>query len=114
MTRSEWCVRFSRNLRRLIDERDLTVSEVAERVGVRQGSISRYLSENIFVSRGPSGLVLLNLSYVLGVSVDELIDFGEPVEGRYIDETMSERADSVFKLESERIYNLTREIIEHG
>lgn len=65
-----WAERFSKNLKRAIEDSDMSQAEIARKTGLGQGTISRYLTGD----RSPKAYHITELSKVLGVSTDDLID----------------------------------------
>lgn len=76
MTRKEWLYNFGVNLRRLMEEKGVSQSELAQVLDMSEATVSRYLNEK----QTPTMDVVVNIAYELRVTVDELIDFGEPVD----------------------------------
>lgn len=76
MTETEWMDIFRRNLIELMIERGYSQGDLAESIGVSDSTISRYLNGE----RIPSLKSILNLTYELDVSLDDLIDFGDRIE----------------------------------
>ena len=76
MTEIEWMDIFAKNLRELMREKRMTQSELASASGMTQGMISSYLSKQ----KMPKIKSLINLSYALDCSLDELADFGDTIE----------------------------------
>lgn len=60
---------FSRRLLELLEERNLTQRTFAERIGVREATISRYIHEN----RTPHTIIASKIADELEVSVDYLL-----------------------------------------
>lgn len=59
-----------------MEEKGISQSELAHILDVSEATVSRYLNEK----QTPTMDVVVNMAYELGVTVDELIDFGEPVD----------------------------------
>lgn len=77
MTEQEWLDIFSGNLISLLDENYMTQNELSIETGISKGSISKYVNG----IQMPTVRALLAISYALDESVDDLIDFGERIEG---------------------------------
>lgn len=60
---------FSKNVKRLLDEKCMSQRELADAAGVTEVAMSRYLNDG----RMPKGPLLYNMAKVLGVSVDDLL-----------------------------------------
>jgi transcriptional regulator with XRE-family HTH domain len=60
---------FSKNVKRLLDEKCMSQRELADAVGVTEVAMSRYLKDG----RMPKGPILYNMAKALGVSVDDLL-----------------------------------------
>lgn len=76
MTQEEWLERFSYNLLRRLYDFGMEQKELAYRASLAESTISRYINGK----QVPDARGLLNMSYALGCTVDELIDFGELIE----------------------------------
>lgn len=60
---------FSKNLKRMMEEDNITQKELADEIGISQQTISKYLrGESI-----PSLTTVINIAEVLFCSVDELL-----------------------------------------
>lgn len=75
MTEVEWIDIFANNLRDILKDRKMSQKELANEIWVSEATISRYINKQ----RMPSIKHILEISYVLNVDVNELIDFGEPI-----------------------------------
>lgn len=73
MTRDEWRITFGNNLSDILEEVDISQNQLAKECGLSIGSISNYVNG----WSAPSIPALINMSYTLDVSVDELVDVGE-------------------------------------
>jgi transcriptional regulator with XRE-family HTH domain len=71
MSEMEWLRIFAGNLKYYLEMHGMSQSELAERAGLDQGSISRYAS----ASQLPGIKAVVNIANALGVSMDELINF---------------------------------------
>ena len=76
MSEQQWLDIFADNLRDKILEYGATQAEFAEDCGLAKSTICRYLNGQTV----PSIFALVNMSHVLGCSIDELADFGQRVE----------------------------------
>lgn len=79
MQEQEWIEKFRRNLDHILYERGYTQKDFAKALGVTQAAVSYWVDGK----RAPSVYSLINMSYLLHMSIDELVDFGEPVYGTY-------------------------------
>lgn len=61
---------FSKNVKRLLDEKCMSQRELADAAGVTEVAMSRYLNDG----RMPKGPILYNMAKVLGVSIDDLFE----------------------------------------
>lgn len=75
MSEQQWLNIFADNLRDKIIAYGATQAEFAEDCGLAKSTISRYLKGQAV----PSIFALVNMSYVLGCSIDELADFGSRI-----------------------------------
>lgn len=79
MTELEWMKTFAGNLQSLMDEEDMSQSELARRTGISQGTISRYLNAQCM----PSVNALVNIAYVFkGCDIYDILFFYKPMELR--------------------------------
>lgn len=76
MTETEWLEIFGDNLKDLIDKQGYTQRDLADEVGLDEGTISRYVNKQ----RIPGVRALVNIAYVLDCSLDDLMDFGDRIE----------------------------------
>lgn len=72
MTEFQWLDIFGNNLARIMYESKLTQKDLSEMTGLSEPTISKYVNK----LQMPSVKALLSLSYALGCTVDDLIDFG--------------------------------------
>lgn len=79
MKEREWIEKFRRNLDYVLYERGYTQRDFAKALGVTEAAVSYWLDGK----RAPSVYSLINMSYLLHMTIDELVDFGEPVYGTY-------------------------------
>lgn len=76
MSEQQWLDEFADNLRDKITEYGCTQKEFAEDCELAESTVSRYV-------RGmavPTIFALVNMSHVLGCSIDELADFGAMIK----------------------------------
>ncbi len=77
MSEVEWLEEFRMNLLRMMDEDRIKQKELAEESYLSEATISKYVNG----TQMPSVRAIINLAYVLDCSTDDLIDFGEMIEG---------------------------------
>ena len=61
-----------KNIKDILDEKGMSQRELADKVGITEVSLSRYINGN----RVPKAPIALNIARVLGVDVNELFDCG--------------------------------------
>ena len=71
ISEQEWLDMFSDNLRDILIEEGITQRDLADEMGVSEAAVSRYVKGE----RIPDLKSLINMSFVLGMSLDELMDF---------------------------------------
>ena len=71
-----WIKTFGNNLVYFMQQAGMTQEELARATGLTQASISRYAAG----IQMPGIRSIVNLAHVLGVSTDDLIDFGDMIE----------------------------------
>lgn len=76
MTEVDWIDIFSENLREMMGEKGLGQNELAQRSNISKGTISKLIAGTTM----PSLRSIINLSYALDCTTDELIDFGDVIE----------------------------------
>lgn len=76
MTSEQWCSQFADNLRAALDISDMRPTDLAFHARLSDSNISKYLAG----TQMPTARALVNMSEALGVSVDNLVSFGEFVE----------------------------------
>ena len=76
MSEAEWIDIFGDNLRDILIEQWTPQEELAEAIGVSEGTVSKYIRKKMM----PSVRSLINMCYELDISLDELMDFGCKVE----------------------------------
>ena len=72
MTKSEWCCRFGNKLRKLLEEKDMTQNELADKLYISKSTVSRLINGDLM----PSIKMVVNISYALNVSIDSFTYFG--------------------------------------
>lgn len=73
MTELEWMRIFGNNLVYHLQSAGMTQEELARATGLTQASISRYASG----IQLPGVRAIVNIANALGITTDELIDFGD-------------------------------------
>lgn len=76
MSEVEWLDIFGDNLRGILEEYGMSQSELAEETYLSQQAISKYINKQSV----PSLKAIINIAYVLDISIDELIDFDAMIE----------------------------------
>lgn len=75
MSEMEWLKIFANNLQYHLQQTGLSQAELANRTGLTQASISRYAA----ALQMPGIMAIINIANVLGITTDELIDFGSMI-----------------------------------
>lgn len=75
MTERQWMMEFGRNLAYILCDARVSQNEFARQCDISKSMMSRYINGKCM----PDIKAVLRISYALGCSIDELIDFGEPV-----------------------------------
>lgn len=76
MTEQEWIEKFRLNLSSMLyDYGYFDARDFARDLGVTETAVSYWINGK----RAPTVRSVLNISYLLGVSLEELVDFGEPI-----------------------------------
>ena len=75
MTEQEWLDIFGENLLDLMREKGYSQKDLACDTELAESTISSYVNKR----KMPSVRALIAISYVLDISLDELMDFGERV-----------------------------------
>lgn len=79
MTELEWMRIFAGNLQSLMDELEMSQSELSRRTGISQGTISRYLRAETM----PSVNALVNIACVFPwATINDLVCFYERLDPR--------------------------------
>ena len=76
MTQEEWKDVFGDNLASIIKEKDMTQLRLARDSGVSTAMISEYINKRSV----PGLFAAINMAYALDMSIDELVNFDEPIE----------------------------------
>lgn len=76
MKKQEWLNLFGENLKKLMDERGITTAELAEKTCLSRATISKYINKK----QTPKPKAVINLSIVLGVSINDLIGFTNHID----------------------------------
>lgn len=76
MPETEWMQIFGRNLEEILEERGMSQARLARETRISEASISAY----IHGTRMPGAKAILNISYVLGINLYDLIDFGSMMD----------------------------------
>lgn len=72
MSEYEWLETFGDNLKNILDEYGYNQKDFADAIGVTEATVSRYINKRSM----PSIKALINMSYELDISLDELMDLG--------------------------------------
>lgn len=76
MSETEWLLYFSDCLYDIMRERKISQRELAERSGLSDSTISKYING----TQIPKGTALVNIAIALDCSLDELMNFGELID----------------------------------
>lgn len=76
MSEIEWLNIFGDNLLRTIIDSRMTQRELADAAGLSESVISDYVNKR----KMPGIRAIVNISYVLGLDINEMIDFGEKIK----------------------------------
>lgn len=76
MTELEWRKIFKDRLSFMMRRANLTRRELVEASGLSEPTISCYLSGR----KTPSVKAIVNLAYVLGCTIEDLVDYGENIQ----------------------------------
>lgn len=75
MSEREWLDIFANNLQEILCEYGYNQKQFAEAIGVSEATVSAYLNKR----KMPGVKALTNISYELGLTFDELMDFGDRI-----------------------------------
>ena len=76
MTELEWIEIFANNLIDILDEYEMSQRELAFKCGISEAAMSSYVNKQ----KMPSLKTIVNMSFVLGITTDDLIFFGEKIK----------------------------------
>jgi transcriptional regulator with XRE-family HTH domain len=76
MSETYWMQTFGNNLNYFMQQTGMSQEGLARATGLTQASISRYAAG----IQMPGVRAIINIAHVLGVTVDDLIDFGDMIE----------------------------------
>ena len=76
MTQDEWNEEFAANLSEMMRENDMSIEELASETGMSKSVMYKYLNG----TRAPGAKAIINISYALNCSIDDLIDFDEKID----------------------------------
>ena len=75
MDEREWLDCFAVSLSLLMDDYGVSQTELAEAIGVTVATVNGYINRK----RMPSLKAIINISYLFHVSIDDLVDYGGPI-----------------------------------
>lgn len=75
MSEQEWLEQFSEKLKDLLDLESMTQKELAQETDLSVGAINSYING----CKIPGVKALLRIANVFGISVDELVNFGDVI-----------------------------------
>lgn len=75
MNELEWLDIFGDNLVSLLEDARMSQRELAEETGLSEATISYYINKR----KLPGLKAIINIAYAFGISIDELIDFGDKI-----------------------------------
>lgn len=76
MSELEWLNEFGDKLKEQLDEFDMSQKELAKEANLAESTISYYIQKQ----KMPSIRSVINICWVLGIEIDDLINFGRPIE----------------------------------
>lgn len=76
MTEHEWLDIFGDNLVSLMRDWNMSQSELSQRSGISQSSISAYINKR----KMPGVKALINIADVFGISLDDFMNFGDIID----------------------------------
>lgn len=76
MTEHEWLDIFGDNLVSLMRDWNMSQSELSQRSGISQSSISAYINKR----KMPGVKALINIADVFDISLDEFMNFGDIID----------------------------------
>lgn len=93
----------------LLDKKGILQRELAERVGITETTMSRYINDK----REPKGTVLSKIAEVLGVSSDYLAGNTEAIEGERIPQELRDLGVSYIEVAKKaKSYEITAEELD--
>lgn len=75
MSEQAWIDTFAGNLLDMMKEYGYTQRTLADDLGVSESTISRYINKQMV----PSIFMIINISYLFGCTIDDLVDFGDRI-----------------------------------
>lgn len=75
MTETQWLDIFGDNLKSLLAGAFMSQRELADAAGLAESTISSYINKR----KLPSLKAIINIAHALDISIDELINFDEPI-----------------------------------
>lgn len=76
MTQKEWKNIFGDNLVSILQERDMSQSQLSKKSGVSAAMISDYVNKRSM----PGLMAAINMAYALDVDLKDLVDFDDSIE----------------------------------
>lgn len=76
MSEVEWLKIFGENLSEILEEQNMTQKELADATGLSRGAINGYVNG----AKMPGVRAIINMVYVLGVDINDFIDFGDMID----------------------------------
>ena len=76
MTQTEWKDIFGDNLVSILRDKGMTQLQLSRCSGVSTAMISDYINKRSM----PGLAAIINIAYALEMSIDELVDFDEPID----------------------------------
>lgn len=76
MSELEWLDEFGDKLKEQLDEFGMSQKELAKEANLAESTISYYIQKQ----KMPSIRSIINICWILGIEIDELINFGRPIE----------------------------------
>ena len=75
MSEQAWIDTFAGNLLDMMKEYGYTQRTLADDLGVSESTISRYINKQMV----PSIFMIINISYLFGCTIDDLVAFGDRI-----------------------------------
>ena len=76
MTEDRWLDIFGDKLSEMIYDAGYSQSEFAQRIGVSEATLSKYINK----IHMPSAKAIINIAYALHCNIEDLIDYGHEIE----------------------------------